>query len=86
MTLQVWWAALACAAPDTGAIQATQQQLAEQAGTTETGVSRALSQLTQIGALIRIGPGRYALNPRAGSPASREQAAQKPGPHLLEPV
>jgi hypothetical protein len=63
VTLQVWWAALACAAPDTGTIQATQRQLAEQAGTTETGVSRALSQLTQIGALTRIAPGRYALNP-----------------------
>ena len=89
VTLQVWWAALACAAPDTGTIQATQQQLAEQAGTTETGVSRALSQLTQIGALTRTGPGRYALNPRAawsGSFASREQAAQKPGSHLVEPA
>ena len=74
VTLQVWWAALACAAPDTGTIQATQRQLAEQAGTTETGVSRALSQLTQIGALTRIAPGRYALNPQAGSFASREQA------------
>ena len=86
VTLQVWWAALACAAPDTGAIQATQQQLAEQAGTTETGVNRALSQLTQIGALTRIAPGRYALNPRAGSLASREQAAQKLGPRLVEPA
>ena len=92
VTLQVWWAALACAAPDTGTIQATQQQLAEQAGTTETGVSRALSQLTQIGALTRITPGRYALNPRAawaGSLASREQAAagsEKPELKLVEPA
>ena len=89
VTLQVWWAALACAAPDTGAIQATQQQLAEQAGTTETGVSRALSQLTQIGALTRIAPGRHALNPAvawSGPLTSREQAAQKPGPHLGEPA
>jgi DNA-binding IclR family transcriptional regulator len=63
--------------------------LAEQAGTTETGVSRALSQLTRIGALTRTGPGRYALNPQAawsGSLASREQAAQKPGSHLVEPA
>ena len=75
--------------PDTGTIQATQQQLAEQAGTTETGASRALSQLTQIGALIRTGPGRYAINPAAawsGSLASREQAAQKRGPRLVEPA
>ena len=92
VTLQVWWAALACAAPDTGAIQATQRQLAEQAGTTETGVSRALSQLTQIGALTRTGPGHYALNPRAawsGSLASREQAAAgsaKPKLRLVEPA
>jgi hypothetical protein len=89
VTLQVWWAALACAAPDTGAIQATRRQLAEQAGTTETGVSRALSQLTQIGALTRTGRSHYALNPRpawSGSLASREQAAQKPGPRLVEPA
>jgi hypothetical protein len=44
--------------------------------------------LVEIGALVRIAPGRYALNPRAGSLASREQAvaAQKLGPRLVEPA
>ena len=49
-------------------------------------VSRALARLVEIGALIRTGHGHYALNPRAGSLASREQAAQKPGPRLVEPA
>ena len=58
-----------------------------QAGITEHGViPSARRSLVEIGALIRIAPGRYALNPRAGSLASREQAAQKPGPHLVEPA
>jgi predicted transcriptional regulator of viral defense system len=85
-TLRVWNAALSYAASGTGVIEASGAQLAEQAGTTETGVSRALSRLAEIGALIRTGRGRYAINPSAawsGTLASREQAAQKPGPHLV---
>ena len=77
VTLQVWWAALACAAPATRAIQATQRQLAEQAGTTETGACRALSQLTQIGALIRTGHGHYALNQRPAWAGLRQDPARR---------
>jgi hypothetical protein len=85
-TLRVWTAALAHAAPDTGALEASGTQLATVAGISPHAVSRGLARLVEIGALVRIAPGRYALNPRAGSLASREQAAQKPGPHLVEPA
>jgi DNA-binding IclR family transcriptional regulator len=88
-TLRVWNAALVHIAPDTGALGVSGTQLAPVAGITPSAVSRALSRLVEIGALIRTDRGRYALNPRAawaGSLASREQAAQKPGPHLGEPA
>ena len=86
-TLRVWNAALAHAAADTGALEASGTQLATVAGISPQAVSRALARLVEIGALIRTGHGRYALNPRrSGSLASREQAAQKPGPHLVEPA
>ena len=85
-TLRVWNAALAHTAPDSGALEASGTRLATVAGISQQAVSRALARLVEIGALIRTGPGRYALNPRAGSLASREQAAQKPGPHLGEPA
>jgi DNA-binding IclR family transcriptional regulator len=86
-TLRVWNAALAHAAADTGGLEVSRTQLATGAGVSPQAVSRTLSRLVEIGALIRIAPGRYALNPRAawsGSLASREQAARKPGPHLVE--
>jgi hypothetical protein len=85
-TLRVWTAALAHIAPDTGALEASGAQLATFAGISPHAVSRALPRLVEIGALTRIAPGRYALNPRASSLASREQAAQKPGPRLVEPA
>ena len=71
-TLRVWNAALAHAAPDTGALEASGTQLATFAGISPQAVSRALARLVEIGALIRTGPGRYALNPRlpARSPAA----------------
>ena len=86
VTLRVWNAALAHAAFDTGALEASGTQLATFAGVSRQAISRALARLVEIGALIRTGHGHYALNPRAGSLASREQAVQKPGPHLGEPA
>jgi DNA-binding IclR family transcriptional regulator len=68
-------------------IEASGAQLAEQVGTTQTRVSRALSRLAEIGALIRTDRGRYALNPAvagSGTLASREQAAQRSGPRLVD--
>jgi CRP-like cAMP-binding protein len=91
VTLGVWMAALSYAAYSTGEIEATREQLAKLAGTTDGEVSRALARLAKIGALVRSGHGRYALNPAvawSGPLASREQAvaAQKPGLHLVEPA
>ena len=88
-TLRVWNAALTHAAADTGALEASGTQLARVAGVNPPEVSRALARLVEIGALIRTGPGRYAINPAAawsGPLASCEQAAQKLGPHLGEPA
>jgi hypothetical protein len=88
VTGAVWMAALSYAAYGSGEIEASRAQLAEFACTTERGVSRALSRLEQIGALIRTGRGHYALNPAvawSGSLANREQAVQKSGPRLVEP-
>jgi DNA-binding IclR family transcriptional regulator len=88
-TLRVWNAALAHAASDTGSLEASGTQLATFAGISPQAVSRALARLVEIGALIRTRPGRYAISPRAawsGSLASREQAAQKPSPYLVEPA
>lgn len=64
-------------------------RLATVAGISRQVVSRALARLVEIGAFIRTGYGRYAINPAvawSGSLASREQAVQKPGPRLVEPA
>jgi hypothetical protein len=92
VTLGVWMAALSYSAYGTGEIEATRGQLARLARTPEDEVSRALSRLVEIGALIRIGRARYALNPAvawSGSLAERERAeAQAAATHLriIEPV
>jgi hypothetical protein len=91
VTLGVWMAALSYATYGTGEIEATRRQLAKLARTTDDEVSRALSRLVEIGALIRTGRGRYALNPAvawSGSLATREQAvaAQKPDLRVVEPA
>ena len=87
VTLAVWMAALSYAAYGTGEIEATRQQLAEVAGTTEGEVSRALSRLVEIGALIRATRGRYQLHPKAawaGSLADRERAERQVHPLTTE--
>jgi CRP-like cAMP-binding protein len=80
VTLSVWMAALGYAAYGTGEIEATRQELAEQAGTTAGEVSRALARLAELGALLRTGHGRYMVHPSAawtGSLASRDAAERK---------
>lgn len=80
VTLAVWTAALSYAAYGTGEIEASRKQLAEVASTTEGEVSRALSRLVEIGALLRTGRGHYALHPSVawtGSLADRERAEQQ---------
>jgi len=64
-TAKVWMAALSFAEYGTGMIAASRSELAEVAGTMEREVSRALSRLADIQALIRTGRGKYALHPQA---------------------
>jgi CRP-like cAMP-binding protein len=84
ITATIWLAALSYAAYGSGEIEATRQELAKLAGTNEREVSRALSRLVDLGALVRTGRGRYMIHPSAawnGPLTSREAAARK-----LEPV
>ena len=62
---------------NTGKVSAPIQELADAAGTTPTEAYRALSHLVELGALVRTGRGRYALNPDvawSGSLVAREGA------------
>jgi hypothetical protein len=80
ITLAVWLAVLSYTAYGTGEIEASREELAKQAGTTERSVSRALVQLARIGALQAVGRGRYEIHPSVawhGPLASREAAARK---------
>jgi hypothetical protein len=80
VTLSVWEAVRLRAQWNTGLIEATVPQLAEDAGTVPNEAYRALSRLVEIGALVRVGRGRYALNPDvawSGSLGGREQAASE---------
>jgi hypothetical protein len=84
VTLNVWMAALSYAAYGTGEIEATRQELANLAGTDADEVSRALSRLVKLGALLRTERGRYMIHPSAawnGPLASREAAERK-----LQPI
>src|SRR4051794_22723222 len=79
-TLLVWEAVRSYAEWNTGQINVPTQTLADAAHTTTNEVSRALSCLVELGALIRTGRGRYALNPEvawSGSLVGREQAASE---------
>jgi DNA-binding IclR family transcriptional regulator len=75
--MHVWEAVRLHTQWNTGLMQATVSELAEDAGTNHNEVYRALSRLVEIGALRRTGRGRYAINPDAGwagTLASREAA------------
>ncbi|MBO1077341.1 hypothetical protein [Roseomonas marmotae] len=79
LTLRVWSALVTHVQMNTGEIMASRSRLAEDAETTQQEVSRALSRLAEMGALIRLRPGRYAINPHvawAGSLAARETASK----------
>jgi hypothetical protein len=87
ITATVWMAALSYAAYGTGEIEATRQELAELAGTNKDEVTRALSRLVELGALIRTERGKYMLHPAAawnGSLTTREAAERKLT--VVEPV
>src|SRR4051812_27004586 len=85
LTLRIWNAAISHIRYDTGEIMAGRERLAQDADTNPDETSRALSRLTQIGALIRLKPGRYAINPHVGWQGSliKRDDAAKHIPHLI---
>src|SRR4051812_18379709 len=86
VTLGVWEAVRLRAQWNTGVIEATVPELAEDAGTVPNEAYRALSRLVEIGALVRTGRGRYALNPDAawsGSLVEREKSAAETSPPVI---
>ena len=88
-TLRVWTAVLSRIRYDTGEVMAGGRLLADDAGTTPQEVSRALNRLVEIGALLRLRRGRYAVNPHVawvGSLDRREVVAMTTSPVQLHLV
>ena len=85
---RVWMAALTHMHMDTGEVMADRRRLADDAMTTPQEVSRAMSALVEIKAMIREQRGRhpvYLVNPRvgwAGSESKRKAAAAR-APRLV---
>jgi hypothetical protein len=78
-TLKVWNAAISHILQDTGEIMAGRKRLAEDANITPDEASRALNHLAEIGALVKLRPGRYAINPHVGwvgDQVKRQEAAK----------
>jgi predicted transcriptional regulator of viral defense system len=65
-TMFVWAHLIGCIHPDTGEITENAAQFADELKISKTEVSRALSTLAEIGALIRVERGRYMINPHVG--------------------
>jgi hypothetical protein len=88
-TLKVWNAAISHILYDTGEIMAGRKRLAEDANITPDEASRALNRLAEIGALVKVRPGRYAINPHVGwtgSSLKRQEAAKAVPPvRAVEP-
>jgi hypothetical protein len=85
-TVNVWLAAFTHMRVDTREVMAGRARLAADAQTSPAEVSRALVRLAEIGALIPLRRGRYAVNPHVGSCgalAKREAAAKKVPPLKL---
>ena len=86
-TLSVWNILITYMHMDTGEIVATRKQIAKDAITNVNEVSRALSELSKIGAIIRQRHGHkiaYFINPYIGWNGSEDtrQAASKTAPKL----
>lgn len=64
-TLAVWNILPAFLEWDTGALNASQRQLAKAAGVTPGDVSRAIDRLVELGVLIREEKGKYRVHPSA---------------------
>jgi len=86
-TLKVWNAAISHIRYDTGEIMAGRERLAEDAGIVPEEASRAMTRLAEIGALLKLRRGRYAINPHVGWTGGlvERQAAAKDAP-VLRPV
>jgi hypothetical protein len=87
--LRVWTAAVCFVRYDTGEIMASRAKIAETAGTRAEEVSRAMTRLAEIGALLRLRPGRYAINPHVGwtgSLVKRQEAAKGAAPVQIDLV
>jgi DNA-binding IclR family transcriptional regulator len=77
--LRVWTAVMCFVQFGTKEIMARRAKLAETAGISPQEVSRAMTRLTEIGALVRLRPGRYAINPHViwtGDLVQRQEAAK----------
>jgi hypothetical protein len=87
-TLKVWNAAISHIRYDTGEIMAGRERLAEDAETTPEHASHALTQLVEIGALLKLRRGRYAINPHVGWTGSlvKRQESAKDAPPILRPI
>jgi len=89
LTMRVWLAVISHIRYDTGEIMASRGRLAEDAETTPDEASRALSRLLEIGALLKLRRGRYAINPHVGwtgDLVKRQEAAKNVPPvRLIEP-
>src|SRR3954451_15148153 len=88
-TMRVWLAVISHIRYDTGEIMASRGRLAEDAETTPDEASRALSRLLEIGALLKLRRGRYAINPHVGwtgDLVKRQEAAKNvPLVRLIKP-
>jgi hypothetical protein len=85
-TFKIWNVAISHIRYDTGEIMASRARLAEDAGISPAEASRALARLTEIGALLKLRRGRYAINPHvgwAGSLYKRDASAKVAQPLKL---
>lgn len=91
-TLAVWITAITYIRMDTGEVLASREQLAKDAKTSAEHVSRAMSTLTRIGAIIKQRRGHrvaYFVNPNvgwAGGEGARLEAARTAPPLRLVDV
>jgi Firmicute plasmid replication protein (RepL) len=87
--LRVWTAVMCFVQYGTNEIMAGRAKIAETAGIRSQEVSRAMTRLTEIGALVRLRPGRYAINPHVGwcgDLVKRQEAAKAVPPiRAVEP-
>ena len=88
-TLRVWSTVILHIRPDTGEIAASGRELAEDAGINTDETYRALNRLAEIGALLKLQPGHYAVNPHVGwvgDLAKRQETKRQEAAKHVPPV